>query len=137
HTLDILAGMALTSVRLQGNRQKTFYKGIHKAKTLKLQERPASKRNLTTVRESLKTLHNKLVIDEEVWRSLRDRAFMPWISQFLWKAIHNAHRIGHYWTHIPECEERTICKTCGGEEDLEHILLKCESPGCEIIWKAA
>ncbi|KAF8186167.1 hypothetical protein K438DRAFT_1596686 [Mycena galopus ATCC 62051] len=51
--------------------------------------------------------------------------------------MHNAHRVGEYWKHIPECEERAICQDCGEVEDLEHILVKCESPGAEIIWGAA
>ncbi|KAJ6549938.1 hypothetical protein B0H19DRAFT_874688, partial [Mycena capillaripes] len=54
---------------------------------------------------------------------------------FLWKSLHNAHKIGYYWTHIPECEERAVCRTCGTEENLEHILTECESPGPEIVWK--
>jgi ribonuclease HI len=50
---------------------------------------------------------------------------------------HNAHRIGNYWKHIPECGDRAICQTCGIEENLEHILIKCSGPGPEIIWKVA
>ncbi|KAF8210871.1 hypothetical protein K438DRAFT_1569503, partial [Mycena galopus ATCC 62051] len=56
---------------------------------------------------------------------------------FLWKSMHNAHRIRHYWMHIPDCEDRATCQDCGEEEDLEHILLHCGSPGTEIIWNAA
>ncbi|KAJ7433401.1 hypothetical protein FB451DRAFT_1064422 [Mycena latifolia] len=36
--------------------------------------------------------------------------------------MHDAHRIGKFWKHIPDCEERGICQFCPGEtEDLEHI----------------
>ncbi|KAJ7708350.1 hypothetical protein B0H17DRAFT_1274165 [Mycena rosella] len=62
---------------------------------------------------------------------------LPRTAQFLWKGLHNAHRIGKYWTHIPECEDRAMCKDCEVMEDLEHILVQCKSPGQEIIWKAA
>ncbi|KAJ7844549.1 hypothetical protein B0H13DRAFT_2286348 [Mycena leptocephala] len=65
----------------------------------------------------------------------RGRDILPRTAQFLWKSLHNAHKVGHYWTHIPECEERAICQTCGIEEDLEHILTKCESPGQELVWQ--
>ncbi|KAF8182438.1 hypothetical protein K438DRAFT_1439327, partial [Mycena galopus ATCC 62051] len=136
-TLDIPPGTALTGVRLQGNRQKTFYRGIRETKTQALETRPSSKRKLTEVKVSLRHLRDRLVTDEDIWRSLRDKAFTPRVSQFLWKSMHNAHRIGHYWTHIPECEDRAICQTCGVEESIEHILLKCVSPGQDIIWKAA
>lgn len=51
--------------------------------------------------------------------------------------MHNAHKIGSYWTHIPACGDRAICKDCDVLEDLEHIMMGCESPGQELIWKAA
>ncbi|KAF8173025.1 hypothetical protein K438DRAFT_1611225 [Mycena galopus ATCC 62051] len=120
-TLDIPPGTALTGICLQGNRQKTFYRGIRETKTQALSRH----------------LRDRLVTDEDIWRSLRGKALTPRVSQFLWKSMHNAHRIGHYWTHIPECEDRAICQTCGVEESIEHILLKCVSPGQDIIWKAA
>ncbi|KAF8180956.1 hypothetical protein K438DRAFT_1602199 [Mycena galopus ATCC 62051] len=135
--LDIPPGTALTGIRLQGTRQKIFYRGIREMKVQALETRPSSKKKLTEVKISLRRLRDRLVTDEEIWRSLRDKAFAPRVAQFLWKSMHNAHRIGHYWTHIPECEDRAICQTCGEEENLEHILLKCESPGRDIIWKAA
>jgi ribonuclease HI len=51
--------------------------------------------------------------------------------------MHNGHRIGEYWKHIPDCEERAVCQGCGELEDLELILISCRSPGPEIIRKAA
>jgi ribonuclease HI len=45
--------------------------------------------------------------------------------------------VGRYWSHIPECGDRAKCKDCDIEEDLEHILIKCKSPGQETIWQAA
>ncbi|KAF8142391.1 hypothetical protein K438DRAFT_1635614 [Mycena galopus ATCC 62051] len=135
--LDIPAGTKLTGIRLEGNRQKTSYRGIREVKIQALEPRKSTNRKLKQVRESLKTLRNKLVTDEEIWRSFRDKTFLPRTSQFLWRAMHNAHRVGHYWTHIPECEDRAICQDCGEEEDLEHFLLQCKSPGAGFIWKAA
>ncbi|KAJ7699732.1 hypothetical protein B0H16DRAFT_1668784 [Mycena metata] len=43
------------------------------------------------------------------------------VRNFLWKSLHNAHCIGDFWTHIPECGDRGICQFCGVTEDLEHI----------------
>ncbi|KAJ6533470.1 hypothetical protein B0H10DRAFT_1972701 [Mycena sp. CBHHK59/15] len=36
-----------------------------------------------------------------------------------------------------KCKERATCRDCSITEDLEHILIKCMSPGREIIWRAA
>ncbi|KAJ7039976.1 hypothetical protein C8F04DRAFT_948886, partial [Mycena alexandri] len=49
---------------------------------------------------------------------------------FLYKSMHRAHHIGKYWLHIPQNEERATCTYCPGVmESLDHILLKCQSPG--------
>jgi ribonuclease HI len=48
---------------------------------------------------------SKYTTDEEIWKSLTTKDILPCTSQFLWNGIHNAHRIGRYWDHIPECEE--------------------------------
>ncbi|KAJ6626679.1 hypothetical protein B0H10DRAFT_1780815 [Mycena sp. CBHHK59/15] len=87
-------------------------------------------------REAVKEFH-KYVSDTEIWKSVNSNDFLPRTAQFLRKGLHNAHRIGNYWTHIPECKERATCRDCGTTEDLEHILIKCTSPGREIIWRAA
>ncbi|KAJ7735410.1 hypothetical protein DFH07DRAFT_753894, partial [Mycena maculata] len=57
--------------------------------------------------------------------------------QFFWKGLHNAHWIGKYWSHIPECEEHATCQECCVTEDLNHILTECSCPGQEIVWRAA
>ena len=51
--------------------------------------------------------------------------------------MHDAHHIGKYWKHIPDCEDRGICQFCGEMEDLEHIVLKCVRPGQNQIWGLA
>ncbi|KAJ6585532.1 hypothetical protein B0H19DRAFT_927002 [Mycena capillaripes] len=99
--------------------------------------RPSTKKKLDAVRNKIGDTFNKHVSDEEIWISVRNRDVLPRAAQFLWKSIHNAHKIGHYWSHIPECEDRETCSTCNVEENLEHILVDCHSPGQEIIWKAA
>ncbi|KAF8176882.1 hypothetical protein K438DRAFT_1607023 [Mycena galopus ATCC 62051] len=48
--------------------------------------------------------------------------------------MHDAHWIGSYWKHIPECEDRVTCQYCGEIEDLEHIVLKCRHPGQNQVW---
>ncbi|KAF8215257.1 hypothetical protein K438DRAFT_1561908, partial [Mycena galopus ATCC 62051] len=73
--------------------------------------------------------------DKDIWCSIRSKDLLPCTPQFLWRVMHNAHRVGDYWKHIPECEDWAIRQTCGGVEDLEHILINCKSPGPGIIWK--
>ncbi|KAF8164276.1 hypothetical protein K438DRAFT_1477670, partial [Mycena galopus ATCC 62051] len=135
--LDVPAGLGLTGIQVQGNKQKVFYRGIREAKAQELETRPSTGRKLAEVRESLKRSQGRLYSDKDIWRSIRNKDFLPRTAQFLWRAMHNAHRVGDYWRYIPECEDRATCHECGEVEDLEHILISCDSPGAKLIWKAA
>ncbi|KAJ6483345.1 hypothetical protein C8R45DRAFT_813158 [Mycena sanguinolenta] len=135
--LTVPKGTALPGIQLQGNRQKIFYKGIREEKAKSLVPRKSTTKNLDAVKGYMKEKHERIVTGEEIWRSLRNKDLQPQTSQFLWRSMHNAHRVGKYWDHIPECEERATCSCCGVTENLEHILVECESPGPRLLWKAA
>ncbi|KAJ6559890.1 hypothetical protein B0H19DRAFT_1069610 [Mycena capillaripes] len=135
--LSVPNGMALPGVSLTENRQRTFYKSICETKAKDVAVRPSTRVKLDAIREKIGESFDKHVSDEDIWMSTRNRDFLPRVTQFLWKSIHNAHKVGHYWSHIPECEERETCRECEVEESLEHILIDCQSPGREIIWRAA
>ncbi|KAJ6621976.1 hypothetical protein B0H10DRAFT_1788983 [Mycena sp. CBHHK59/15] len=138
--LTLPPGMALPGLSLQGNRQHVFYRSIReiKTKTQALIPRYSTSKMLETVRKVAADAFGKYVTDADIWKALSTKDFLPWTAQFLWKGLHNAHWIGKYWTHIPECEEHATCSGCGDFiEDLEHILLDCTSPGQEIVWRAA
>ena len=52
--------------------------------------------------------------------------------------MHDAYHIGHYWTQIPNHEQREKCGLCGQSETIEHILLECDkSITRQIVWKEA
>jgi hypothetical protein len=137
--LTIPPHTALPGLSLQGNRQKVFYKSIRevKAKKQALDPRPSTVKMLNIVKKAVETAFGQHVTDARVWQSVTSKELLPRMAEFLWKGLHNAHRIGKYWTYIPECKDRAICQECGVLEDLDHILVECASPGREIIWKAA
>ncbi|KAJ7321907.1 hypothetical protein DFH08DRAFT_818285 [Mycena albidolilacea] len=135
--LTIPIGTALPGLSLQGNRQRIFYCSIREEKTKNMAPRPSTMKSLELVQKTVEDTFGRYVSDTDVWRAVYVKDILPRTAQFLWKGLHNAHRISKYWTHIPECEDCTICKACNTTEDLAHILVKCQSPGQEIIWKAA
>ncbi|KAJ7928295.1 hypothetical protein B0H13DRAFT_1597701 [Mycena leptocephala] len=92
---------------------------------------------LEIVQKEVANAFGRYVTDADIWKAVAEKDILPRTAQFLWKGLHNAHRIGKYWDHIPECEDRATCKECDIVEELEHILLGCASPGQEIIWRAA
>jgi ribonuclease HI len=127
--------MALPGMSLTGNRQRTFYRGIREGKEKKVLTRKSTQKHLDLVRKSMVESFRIYVSDNDIWMAARRKDILPRTAQFLWKGMHNAHKVGQYWSHIPECEERAFCQDCGTDEDLEHILRKCGSPGQEIIWR--
>jgi ribonuclease HI len=127
----------LPGLSLQDNRQKVFYRSIREEKNLTLTTRPSTPKMLAVVRGAAEDAFGKYVSDSDIWRAVRTKDILPRTSQFIRKGLHNAHRIGTYWTHIPECEDCGICKDCNTLEDLEHILVKCQCAGRETIWRAA
>jgi hypothetical protein len=60
------------------------------------------------------------------------------IRQFIFKAMHSAHRIGTYWTNIPTYEHRARCTHCNADnESMEHILTDCPQNANSLIWSLA
>ncbi|KAE9396313.1 hypothetical protein BT96DRAFT_824802, partial [Gymnopus androsaceus JB14] len=49
-------------------------------------------------------------------------------------ALHDAHKVGRFWKHIPEYGEQVQCQKCRETEDIEHILVKCRQPWCPLVW---
>ena len=54
---------------------------------------------------------------------------------FLWKSLHNTHKIGNYWDNIENYSHHGLCTKCRVTENLEHILLECDIPGQRVVWK--
>jgi ribonuclease HI len=135
--LTLPQGSTLPGLSLQDNRQRVFYRSIREEKVRALAPRPSTVKKLEEVRHATENAYGKIVSDADIWKATAVRDILPRTAQFLWKGLHNAHRIGNYWTHIPECEERALCKECETMEDLEHILTGCRSPRQEIVWRAA
>jgi len=69
-----------------------------------------------------------------IWKSINNRAISRKIRAFMWKSLHDAHRCGKYWTHIPSLEDRAICPTCDELETTDHILTTCKSSSQETVW---
>ncbi|KAJ7930300.1 hypothetical protein B0H13DRAFT_1595499, partial [Mycena leptocephala] len=99
--------------------------------------RIATDNNVKLIISATKQEFNRVPTNSQVWSSTRHKDFTREVRNFLWKSVHSAHHIGTFWKHIPECEEHGICQVCAVPEDLEHILLKCKSPGQSQIWALA
>ncbi|KAF8192842.1 hypothetical protein K438DRAFT_1590157 [Mycena galopus ATCC 62051] len=127
--------MNLTGAKLATLTQAVAYAGIKELR--KKVSRKATNLMVEQVQLAIQQEYSWVPTPDRVWKSLRHKDFTRQIRNFLWKSMHNAHRIGKYWSHIPDCEDRGICQFCEETEDLDHILLKCRRPGQLQVWDLA
>ena len=94
-----------------------------------------SKESLPANPTHLETDFDVHVTERTLWYAIRARDVARNMRDFLWKAMHDALRIGKFWENIPGYENRATCAVCGEQETLEHILLECLAPGQSVVWE--
>ncbi|KAH9853759.1 hypothetical protein C2E23DRAFT_684645, partial [Lenzites betulinus] len=112
--------------------QSLAYKGICDRRAPPL--RAATERNMRAAMQYLEERGGGYVSEDRIWMALREDVVRKQVRDFIWKAIHDALRVGSFWGHIPGCTERKTCGVCGTTEDLKHILVECRAPGREHVW---
>ncbi|KAF9037437.1 hypothetical protein BJ165DRAFT_1353537 [Panaeolus papilionaceus] len=75
--------------------------------------------------------------DKHIWYSLRNKDISKKIRAFMWTGMHDAHKIGEYWSNKTNYEHRGRCRLCDTTETMDHILTECRGSGQEIAWKLA
>ncbi|EPS92509.1 hypothetical protein FOMPIDRAFT_8547, partial [Fomitopsis schrenkii] len=125
----------LTGARLSALTQAQAYRCIRER--MPRTERPATRLNMDNILNQPRAPGAPTPKEDTVWMGAKHKDFQRKVADFIWKGIHNAHRIGHYWGKIPGYEAREKCAKCGTEETLEHILLDCSHPGAARVWDCA
>ena len=100
--------------------------------------RRATSANLELVRSAVEgVITDHVPTDVKVWKSLREKEVNRNVADFLWKAMHAAHKVGKYWDNIPNYEDRAQCPVCQGnpKESMEHILTQCHARPRRLIWQ--
>ncbi|KAJ7142254.1 hypothetical protein C8R44DRAFT_865616 [Mycena epipterygia] len=126
---------SLRGAKLLTLTQATAYAGIKEQKDAV--SRKATDNNIKQVIEAIKREFGWAPTAAQIWKSIRHKDFTRQLTNFLYKSLHSAHKIGAYWKHIPECEERGVRQFCNETEDLDHILLRCRKPGQKLVWSLA
>jgi len=131
--LNIHPNFNLTGAQLVSMTQSLAYKGICEMKLPR--DRRGTTQMLAITRHAVKALTGNFPDDQQVWRSTRHQDFSKMFCTFLWKSLHNTHKIGNYWDNIENYSHRGLCTKCRVTENLEHILLECDIPGQRVVWK--
>ncbi|KAH7925317.1 hypothetical protein BV22DRAFT_1011489, partial [Leucogyrophana mollusca] len=87
-------------------------------------------------RFALNEINDTWELDSTIWKSCRNEPLTQKTSQFIYKTIQGAFKIGDFWNRIPNYEIRAKCGACGHmDESMEHILLECPANGQTEIWQ--
>ena len=133
--LSAPANQIPSGAKLAALSQKDFYRAVLRLK--RPQPRRSSEINVGRVQACAAEAYETAPTPESVWKSTRNKDLTKKTREFLWKCLHDAFKIGKFWTRIENYEQRGICSHCETEESMEHILTECSAPGREQIWSLA
>ncbi|OSD02737.1 ribonuclease H-like protein [Trametes coccinea BRFM310] len=130
--------LRLSGAKIMSMSQSLAYKEIRQRKGKAVAQRRNTKANIERIVEDVQRVCNYAPSDEAIWRALEGKHVTQECKQFLWKVTHQAFRIGDYWLRdgMPdELKTRAKCRICDKIEDMDHILLECESEERTLAWK--
>jgi len=137
--LEVDPAFLLRGQRLSAGSQCSFYKNLVLLHTQKYYVPKASlTSNIVAAQQSIRLLLDITPSPPQLWKSIHSRDIPKNIRNFLWKCLHNKYKIGPYWNHIPNFEDRGICQLCGNTESMEHILVECPNSTIrKMVWGLA
>ncbi|KAJ7585964.1 hypothetical protein C8J56DRAFT_891828 [Mycena floridula] len=99
--------------------------------------RKTTAKNLKTIKQAITATNGSPPTTKDIWTSICKEAFTHRVKDYFFLMIHGTHRTGEYWKHIPGYKDRQICRHCGIEESMEHILVDSKESGQSTIWELA
>ncbi len=123
----------LTGAKLAKTTQVLAYKGIINTKNV--QQQNLTKINLKNTQNEIDWLNSIKPTEENIWKSLWYKNISKKISDFLWETIHDTQRCRTYWETITSYKDWVNCDKCEDSESIRHILLKCTSEPCKMVWE--
>ncbi|KAJ7588751.1 hypothetical protein C8J56DRAFT_785453 [Mycena floridula] len=125
-------------VKLTCLTQALAYKAITELQILpKDIARKTTAKNLKTIKQAITATNGSPPTTKDIWTSICKEAFTHRVKDYFFLMIHGTHRTGEYWKHIPGYKDRQICRHCGIEESMEHILVDSKESGQSTIWELA
>ncbi|KAI0357399.1 ribonuclease H-like protein [Trametes cingulata] len=126
----LMKGAALSKLT-----QSLAYKSIRKRKGIP--ERRLTKATVDLALSAVKDATGRELGPTDLWMGLRKDPVQRKVRDFLWKALHEAYKVGSFWSRIPTMSDRGVCRTCDATESMDHILVHCDAPGRQLIWGLA
>lgn len=130
--LSVAPEFDLTGAALPALTQALAYQGLRLRKHH--QPRPRALRRVAEAQMAVRDMCGRMPTASAIWKSMRSHDFERKVADFLFKGMHDALRVGRYWSNIPGYEDRATCAVCGCTDDLRHILLECTAVGQRLVW---
>jgi ribonuclease HI/exonuclease III len=126
-----------SGIRLATATQSLVYRAIRQKKLESLKERQRTKNMIEIVVDDLERCCNVSPTEPAIWKAIRHKDFSKQFRYFAWMVLHDAYMTGTKWdreNYPQEKKDRAFCDLCGGLDNLDHILFRCEAPGQSEIW---
>ncbi|KAH6916524.1 hypothetical protein BKA70DRAFT_1092013, partial [Coprinopsis sp. MPI-PUGE-AT-0042] len=128
----------ITGTRLVAASQSLLYRSIVEKQSTDREARRLTAKNLDRARYAAEERMGHTPSDEVIWGSMRaNHLISNKTRNFLWKAMHNAYKLGDYWRRISFHPEWAECNVCGKVESMEHIMTECQRSGQDVVWREA
>ncbi|KAJ7106960.1 hypothetical protein C8R44DRAFT_637955 [Mycena epipterygia] len=103
-----------------------------------LRDRPTRKSttyNLDRIRCCISETFGYQPPDAAIWTSIRSTNIHRLTRNFLWKCMRDTYHVGMFWERVQNLEALGQCSTCRMTESMEHIMLECNAPGQQQVWR--
>ncbi|EJD35071.1 hypothetical protein AURDEDRAFT_37262, partial [Auricularia subglabra TFB-10046 SS5] len=128
----------LPGVRANCLDQRRAHRAIRAQNVALTPPRRVTTSNLLLTQACVKGACDQMPTERQIWDSLSHRDIPKNIKAFMWKGIHGAHKIGEYFTKMPEpWKSKSECPTCHVTESMQHILFECPDSHQQLIWSLA
>jgi ribonuclease HI/exonuclease III len=138
--MSIPPNLQLTGAKIAGLSQKLAQKGIREIKEKNLEDRHQTATNIDIIKDDIEEKSAYRPATSTIWTSIRNKDLSPSFRYFAWMAIHDAYMMGQNWlrdNYTQEQKDRAMCQYCGALETMDHVLLRCNEPDREAIWRVA
>ncbi|KAF8235244.1 hypothetical protein L208DRAFT_1542493, partial [Tricholoma matsutake] len=88
---------------------------------------------LATTTYTVQDLTGETPTPDKIWSAICKCDLSKQIRNYLWKSLHNAYKIGSFWSRIPNMEHCDRCILWRESESMEHITIEC--PNSNAITK--
>ncbi|KAF6742180.1 hypothetical protein DFP72DRAFT_1054279 [Ephemerocybe angulata] len=137
--LDLRKGAFVTGagLRLATATQSLLYRAIRRRANKHLRARTVT--NIESIQLVIEEINGEKPLESAIWASIaKGTTFTKKVKAFIWKSVHDGHKIGTYWAHIDSdpLTARMPCAICQAPvESLTHILFECRASGQEAAWE--